>query len=70
MNGKQAKKLRNQARQSGEAQETTYTMKIFPKVYADVLTGNVKQYRVYTQSMTNCVRSVYKELKKAFKEGK
>lgn len=67
MNAKQAKKLRAQARQSGEAIETTYTMKVFPKVYADVLTGNVKQYRVYTASMTTCVRSVYQSLKKEFK---
>lgn len=70
MNAKQARKLRQQARQSGAAQETTYTMEVYNKQYFDVLTGKMKQYKVYTQSLDVCQRSVYKELKKSFKEGK
>ena len=70
MNAKQARKLRQQARTSGAAQKTTYTMEVYNKQYFDVLTGKLKQYQVYTKSMDLCVRSVYQELKKAFKEGK
>ena len=70
MNAKQARKLRQQARTSGAAQETTYTMEVFNKHYFDVLTGKLKGYKVYTASMDVCERSVYQELKKSFKEGK
>ena len=70
MNAKQARKLRQQARTSGAAVETTYTMEVYNKQYFDVLTGKLKQYKVYTQSMQVCERSVYQELKKAYKEGK
>ena len=70
MNAKQARKLRQQARTSGAAEQTTYTMEVFNKQYFDVLTGKLKSYKVYTQSMQVCERSVYKELKKSFKEGK
>ena len=70
MNGKQSKLLRKQAHTSGAAQETTYTMEVFNKQYFDVLTGKLKQYKVYSRSMDLCVRSVYQELKKSFKEGK
>lgn len=70
MNAKQARKLRQQARTSGAAVETTYTMEVYNKHYFDVLTGKLKQYKVYTASMDVCVRSVYQELKKSFKEGK
>jgi hypothetical protein len=70
MNGKQSKLLRKQARTSGAAVETTYTMEVFNKHYFDVLTGKLKSFKVYTQSLDVCQRSVYKELKKAFKEGK
>lgn len=70
MNGKQARKLRQQARTSGAAEQTTYTMEVYNKQYFDVLTGKLKSYKVYTQSMQVCERSVYQELKKAYKEGK
>lgn len=67
MNGKQSKLLRKQARTSGAAQETTYTMEVYNKQYFDVLTGKLKSFKVYTQSLDVCVRSVYRELKKNFK---
>jgi len=70
MRNKVAKELRKQARTSGAAQETTYTMEVYNKQYFDVLTGKLKSFKVYTQSLDVCQRSVYKELKKAFKEGK
>jgi len=70
MNAKQARKLRQQARTSGAAVETTYTMEVYNKQYFDVLTGKMKAYKVYSSSMDLCVRSVYQELKKSFKEGK
>jgi hypothetical protein len=67
MRNKQAKALRQQARQSAAAEQTTYTMEVFNKTYFDPLTGKLKSYKVYTQSMDVCSRSVYKELKKNFK---
>jgi hypothetical protein len=67
MRNKVAKALRQQARTSGAAQETTYTMEVFNKQYFDVLTGKMKSYKVVTASMDVCVRSVYRELKKNFK---
>ena len=67
MNAKQARKLRQQARTSGAAEQTTYTMEVYNKQYFDVLTGKLKSYKVYTQSMQVCERSVYQELKKSFK---
>ena len=67
MNGKQARKLRQQARQSGAEQATTYVKAVYNKHYFDVLTGTLKQFKVYTQSMDVCVRSILKELKKNFK---
>ncbi len=70
MNAKQARKLRQQARTSGAAVETTYTMEVYNKQYFDVLTGKLKSYKVVTASMDLCQRSVYQELKRAFKEGK
>lgn len=70
MNAKQAKKLRQQARQSGAADQTTYTMEVFNKTYFDPLTGKLKGFKVYTKTLDLCERSVYQELKKSFKEGK
>lgn len=70
MNGKKAKALRQKARMTLAAQETTYVKAVYNKHYFDVLTGTLKGYKVYTQSMDVCQRSVYKELKKQFKEGK
>lgn len=70
MNGKQARKLRQQARQSGAEQQTTYVKAVYNKHYFDVLTGTLKQFKVVTMSMDLCVRSVYKELKKEFKSNK
>ena len=67
MRNKQARKLRQQARQSGAEQQTTYVKAVYNKSYFDVLTGTLKGYKVYTQSMDVCQRSVYKELKKNFK---
>ena len=67
MNAKQARKLRQQARTSGAAIETTYTMEVFNKHYFDVLTGQLKGYKVATLSMDLCVRSVYQSLKQNFK---
>lgn len=70
MNGKVAKRLRQQASQSGAEQQTTYVKAVYNKHYFDVLTGTLKQYKVVTMSMDLCVRSVYKELKKEFKSNK
>lgn len=70
MNGKQSKLLRKQARTSGAAQETSYTMEVFNKTYFDPLTGKLKGYKVYSQSLDLCVRSVYQALKKEFKSDK
>ena len=70
MNAKQARKLRQQSHTSGAAVETSYTMEVFNKTYFDPLTGKLKGFKVYTQSLDVCVRSVYQELKKSFKEGK
>lgn len=70
MRSKVAKALRQQARTSGAAQETSYTMEVYNKSYFDVLTGKMKSYKVVTATLDLCQRSVYQELKKAFKEGK
>ena len=67
MRNKVAKALRQKARQSGAEQQTTYVKAVYNKHYFDVLTGTMKGYKVYTQSMDVCVRSVLKELKKNFK---
>jgi len=67
MNGKQARKLRQQARQSGAEKETTYVKAVYNKSYFDVLTGQLKGYKVATLSMDLCVRSVYQSLKQNFK---
>ena len=68
MNGKVAKRLRNIARTSGAAQQTTYVKAFYNKSYVDILTGMLKGYRVYTLSLDVCQKSVYKELKKNFKQ--
>ena len=70
MNGKVAKRLRQKARMTLAAQETTYVKAVYNKHYFDVLTGTLKGYKVVTMSMDLCVRSVYKELKKEFKSNK
>ena len=70
MNAKQARKLRQQARTSGAAEQTTYTMEVFNKTYFDPLTGKLKGFKVYTASMDLCQRSVYQALKKEFKSNK
>ena len=70
MRNKIAKALRQQARQSGAAQETSYTMEVFNKTYFDPLTGKLKGYKVVTASMDLCQRSVYQALKKEFKSNK
>ena len=70
MNGKVAKRLRQKARMTLAAQETTYVKAVYNKSYFDVLTGTLKQFKVVTMSMDLCVRSVYKELKKEFKSNK
>ena len=70
MNGKVAKRLRQKARMTLAAQETTYVKAANNKHYFDVLTGTLKGYKVVTMSMDLCVRSVYKELKKEFKSNK
>ncbi len=70
MNGKQAKRLRQKARMTLAAQQTTYVKAVYNKSYFDVLTGTLKGYKVYTATMDLCVRSVYQELKKQLKEGK
>ena len=67
MNGNVAKRLRQKARQSGAEQATTYVKAVYNKHYFDVLTGTLKQFKVYSASMDVCQRSVYKELKKNFK---
>ena len=70
MNGKVAKRLRQKARMTLAAQQTTYVKAVYNKSYFDVLTGTLKQYKVYSASMDLCVRSVYRELKKEFKSNK
>ena len=70
MNGKQSKRLRNKARQSGAAQQTTYIKEVYNKSYFDVLTGTLKGFKVYSATMDLCQRSVYIELKKNFKSNK
>ena len=70
MNGKQARKLRQKARMTLAAQQTTYVKAVYNKHYFDVLTGTLKQFKVVTMSMDLCTRSVYKELKKEFKSNK
>ena len=70
MRNKQARKLRQKARMTLAAQETTYVKAVYNKSYFDVLTGTLKGYKVATLSMDLCVRSVYKELKKEFKSNK
>jgi len=67
MNGKQSKRLRQKARMTLAAQQTTYVKAVYNKSYFDVLTGTLKGYKVYTATMDLCVRSVLKELKKNFK---
>ena len=67
MNGKQARKLRQKARMTLAAQQTTYVKAVYNKSYFDVLTGTLKQFKVYTATMDLCQRSVYQELKKNFK---
>lgn len=70
MRNKVAKALRQQARTSGAAIETSYTMEVYNKQYFDVLTGKMKSYKVVTASMDLCQRSVYQSLKKEFKSNK
>ena len=70
MNGKQARKLRQKARMTLAAQQTTYVKAVYNKSYFDVLTGTLKGYKVYTATMDLCQRSVYQELKKNFKSNK
>ena len=67
MNGKKAKVLRQKARMTLAAQQTTYVKAVYNKSYFDVLTGTLKGYKVYTATMDLCQRSVLKELKKNFK---
>lgn len=67
MNGKVAKRLRQKARMTLAAQETTYVKAVYNKSYFDVLTGTIKGFKVYTATMDLCQRSVLKELKKNFK---
>ena len=68
MNGKQARKLRQKARMTLAAQQTTYVKAVYNKSYFDVLTGQLKGYKVYTATMDLCQRSVYTERKKNFKQ--
>ena len=67
MNGKQAKRLRQKARMTLAAQQTTYVKAVYNKSYFDVLTGTIKGYKVATLSMDLCARSVYQSLKQNFK---
>ena len=67
MRNKQARKLRQKARMTLAAQETTYVKAVYNKSYFDVLTGTLKGYKVYTSTMDLCVRSVYQSLKQNFK---
>lgn len=66
MNGKKAKALRQKARMTLAAQQTTYVKAVYNKSYFDVLTGTIKGYKVYTATMDLCQRSVYQELKRAY----
>ena len=70
MRNKVARKLRQKARMTLAAQETTYIKAVYNKSYFDVLTGTLKAYKVVTASMDLCQRSVYQSLKKEFKSNK
>ena len=70
MRNKQARKLRQKARMTLAAQQTTYVKAVYNKHYFDVLTGTLKGFKVYTATMDLCQRSVYQELKKNFKSNK
>lgn len=70
MRNKQARKLRQKARMTLAAQQTTYVKAVYNKSYFDVLTGTLKGYKVVTASMDLCQRSVYQSLKKEFKSNK
>ena len=70
MRNKQARKLRQKARMTLAAQQTTYVKAVYNKSYFDVLTGTLKGYKVYTATMDLCQRSVYREHKKEFKSNK
>ena len=61
MNGKQSKRLRQKARMTLAAQQTTYVKAVYNKSYFDVLTGQLKGYKVATLSMDLCVRSIKRE---------
>lgn len=70
MNAKIAKRLRKEAKEIATQQglpKTDYDIKVYPKQYMD-LTGKVFQYSVYTATLKNCQRSVYRALKKEFKQ--
>ena len=67
MRNKVAKALRQQARTSGAAEQTTYIMEVYNKQYFDMLTGKLKSYKVYTKTLDLCQRSVYQALKNEFK---
>lgn len=72
MNQKKAKQLRKQAEQvaaQDNLEPLLYTHKSYRKFTTDI-TGKVIQYVVYTLSMEDCERKVYKASKKEFKLNK
>ena len=70
MNGKQARKLRQQAlTQAVEAglPYTQYGFKQFKKAYTKI-TGELGFYQVYTAYLEDCQKKLYKQLKREFKQ--
>ncbi len=75
MRGSICKKLRREsntvAMMSNEGKPVPYVdydFKPYKKIFMDLLTGKPKQYTVYTVSMLQCERLIYKQLKKAVKD--
>lgn len=70
MNAKIAKRLRREAKEIATQQglpNVDYDIKVYPKQYMD-LTGKAFSYKVYTLSLKDSERKVYKQLKKQYKE--
>lgn len=75
MRGSICKKLRREsntvammANEGKPVPYVDYDFKSYKKIFMDLLTGKPKQYTVYTVSMLQCERLIYKRLKKAVKD--
>lgn len=71
MNNKQAKKLRREAKAIAEQQnirkDVWYKSQPYRKVF-QTFEGKLIPYVVYTATLDDCERKVYKTLKKNFKQ--